>query len=250
MGLKQILKSAVNAPLGIFSLRVASTKHLEPNKANQDFLEHLSGKIDCVLYVGANQGQYFDILRESFTDAHIYLYEPDPELVVKLKGKIKGQKNFTIRQVAVGENPGKSTFYTTSFKTNGRLSSSLLKMTAKHEEWALNSKQIASIPVEVIKLDDEDFAQYSSILLKIDVQGFELQALRGGIKLLKNKIVAIDTEVSFQELYHGETNWLDLNVFLEKNGFAVFGIDPWGKYYKSHSELLQADMFFLRKDLF
>lgn len=250
MGLKQIVKSLINAPLGIFSLKVSSTKHFEPNKANQDFLEHLSGKIDCVLYVGANQGQYFETLRESFPDAHIYLYEPDPELIVKLKRKLKEQSNFTIRQVAVGENPGKSTFYTTSFETNGRLSSSLLKMTAKHEEWALNSKQVASIPVDVIKLDDENLAQYASILLKIDVQGFELQALRGGIELLKSKIVAIDTEVSFQELYHGETNWLDLNVFLEKNAFVVFGIDPWGKYFKSHSELLQADMFFLRKDLF
>jgi FkbM family methyltransferase len=253
MQLNRIHKRAINAILGYFSLKISSTKikeQIQVKDSHKNFLKFLSGRVDCVLYIGANQGQYYDTLKNYYKNADIYLYEPDPELVLKLKNKLKDEGNTIIRNVAVGDKPGKYPFYVTDFETNQKLSSSLLKMTKKHEEWSKDSKQISCINVDVVKLDDEKLEKYSSILLKIDVQGYEMNVLRGASMLLKEKIIAIDTEVSFQELYHEETNWLDLAKLLDDNQFSIFGLDPWGIYYKSHNELLQADLYYVRKNLF
>ncbi len=253
MFIKRTIKRGINLLLGKFSLKISSTKNqdlMQGKDVQENFLKFLSKKIDCVLYVGANQGQYYDVLRNFFNNIDIYLYEPDPELIQILENKVKNESNVFIRNVAVGDENRSAPFFTTDFTTNQKLSSSLLKMTKTHEEWAKDSKQINSINVNVVKLDDEKLEKYSAILLKIDVQGYELNALKGASKLLKEKIIAIDTEVSFTELYHDETKWLELAKLLEDNQFSIFGIDPWGIYYSNHGELLQADLFFLRKNLF
>jgi FkbM family methyltransferase len=244
----KFLKQIINGLLSFFSLQIISKRNFLPKISDSRFYfnQLLKDKIDCVLYVGANQGQYFDELRKNFPSAKIFLYEPDPALLKHLSTSLSGDSNYEIRPVAVGEFNEARTFYATSMSGNQKLSSSLLKMTSLHENWSLNSKQVEEFEVEVVKLDNEAIEEFDAILLKIDVQGHELPALRGASELLKNQIVAIDTEVSFQQLYFQETRWLELVEFLEDFQFDLFGIDPWGIYYRHLGELLQADMYFVK----
>ena len=249
--LRPLAKKIINKVLGLFSLYLGSLKHVVPklSESSYYFTKFLNGKIDCVLYVGANQAQYFDQLRATFPDVPIFLYEPDPYMVEILKKNLINESNYKIRPVAVGDSNETKTFFATSMDGNKKLSSSLLQMAPLHKDWSTNSQQKEEFEVNVVRLDDEQLQKYKAILLKIDVQGYELPALKGASQLLKNNIVAIDTEVSFQELYFGETKWLELVIFLKEQKFDVFGIDPWGIYYKHHGELLQADIFFVKNNL-
>jgi FkbM family methyltransferase len=202
------------------------------------------------LYVGANRGQYFKSLRAAYPSARIILFEPDPEVVGILRNILTTESNYEVKPFAVGSANETKTFYATSLEGNGKLSSSLLKMTQLHEEWSDNSSQVEEFQVSVVKLDDQNLDKYNAILLKIDTQGYELPALLGASRLLSEKIVAIDTEISFQKLYVNETNWLELIQFLASFNLKLFGIDPWGIYYRGHGELLQADAFFVKDYLF
>ena len=92
---------------------------------------------------------------------------------------------------------------------------------------------------------DKDFRKG---FLKIDVQGNDLPALGGALKVLK-QIAAIHIEVSIQTLYDGDSVAFKVWEFLDKNEFVLYGIDPWFRDPFSNGELLQADFFFVRKNL-
>jgi FkbM family methyltransferase len=250
----KVFRALIGTPikkfLSLVGFEIRSSKNLSIKPKDSDyFSSFLKGRVDCILYVGANHGQYFDQLRADFPEAPIYLYEPDPELVSKLKIKLEHAQTYFIRNCAVGSKFERKPFYLTSMESNLRLSSSLLKMAPKHEQWSKDSIQTNAIEVDVIPLDSESFEKYNSIYLKIDIQGYELEAFTGAEELLNNKIIAIDTEVSFHELYFEEANWLRLCTYLEEKNFNVFGIDPWGVYYKNYGELLQADLQFVKANL-
>lgn len=226
--------------------------HLELKKIrNQDsrifFEKFLSSEnIDCVLYVGANVGQYVEGYLRSFPTADLILYEPDPDLFRKLVKKFGDNPRINLKQQAVSSLNGREFLHRTSLLTNGRMSSSLLRMAPRHTEWSEGSEQKDKVEVETVYLDAEDYSKYSKILLKLDIQGMELQALRGAQKLLGTKINAVDTEVSFQQLYFGESHWLEVVEYLNSLGFYVFGLDPWGIDSMASGELMQADIQFVR----
>lgn len=72
-------------------------------------------------------------------------------------------------------------------------------------------------PVETRRLDDISEIQRIDFL-KLDVQGAELDILKGSINHLPN-ILAIHTEVEFLPLYRGQPLFADIDFFLRTNGF-------------------------------
>jgi FkbM family methyltransferase len=76
---------------------------------------------------------------------------------------------------------------------------------------------VDQVEVEVVPLDDY-FQQDVAYILKLDVQGFELEVLKGASRVLQNT-VAIDLEVEFQELYENQPLFGEICSFLHKQGF-------------------------------
>jgi hypothetical protein len=72
--------------------------------------------------------------------------------------------------------------------------------------------------VRVERLDSFPEIIESPALLKIDVQGFELEVLKGADKLLQ-RFQAVVLEVSHAELYHGAPTPDELAAFLDDAGF-------------------------------
>ncbi len=90
--------------------------------------------------------------------------------------------------------------------------------------------------------------------LKLDVQGSELDCLRGTSALFAEKRVAvIKVEVEFHELYEGQGLFADIDSFLRSQGFMLLTIDfddihrvIWSntRSINNHGTLLWADAFY------
>jgi hypothetical protein len=63
-------------------------------------------------------------------------------------------------------------------------------------------------------------------VLKLDIEGYELEALKGSKKLLAEQMIdAIYTEVSFVRSYAGQPLYHNLTLFLEGCGYHVYNFD-------------------------
>ena len=102
------------------------------------------------------------------------------------------------------------------------------------------------IQVETKKLDDVvfNFNNLSNIFLKIDVQGSELDVLKGAKKLLK-KINFIFIECSLVPFYENQMLFDEIVVFLNKYGFKLLSLN---NVTVVSNECIQFDCLFIRKE--
>ena len=123
-------------------------------------------------------------------------------------------------------------------------------MLNSHIESAPESKIIGKEKVQVFPLD-EIGANYiggaDHIFLKIDVQGFEQEVLKGAQAMI-NKAQGIEMEISLIPLYENQ-NWLLLQVleYMQQKGFQLMSIVP-GFTDNKTGKVLQCDGIFLRKE--
>jgi FkbM family methyltransferase len=101
--------------------------------------------------------------------------------------------------------------------------------------------------VAAVKLDTlrEEHAPEPPFLLKIDVQGAELDVLTGAAHLLQQTDYVL-LEVSFFEFFAGGPQFHDVIVFMKKHGFVAYDLSGL-QYRPLDGALSQADVSFVRE---
>jgi hypothetical protein len=144
--------------------------------------------------VGAYRGEELKRIFNTQKVSHITLFEPVPNNINILRDKTKKYKDkIKIIESAVSDVDGKILFNETNILGNG----SILKLS----ELAIQSygaKQTESFDVASIKL--ETYCQTFPVpdILWVDVQGYELNVLRGAENII-NKVSLIYIEISIWE---------------------------------------------------
>ncbi len=195
-----------------------------------------------VLDVGANVGQFAVAAAKMFPHVRIHSFEPVPECVVKLRRNISKLSNIRVYPIALGDSEGETTFHVNSYI----LSSSILPLAKGHREAFPNAQQVETITVQVSTLDSVfDGVDFQPpVLLKLDVQGYEGQTLRGGVDTLK-RVDYVVLEASFKPMYEGEILFMDIVRMMEKQGFRFERPVGWCQASRSN-EILQMDALFMR----
>lgn len=212
---------------------------------NARILEFFSTyKIDTVLDVGANIGQYALWLRECGYRHRIISFEPLSEAYSHLLINSKNDPNWIIApRMAIGNEEGKK-----SINISGNsVSSSILKMTNTHIKGAPESVYISSEEVYINKLDNiwgTFLKNKNNIFIKIDVQGYESQVLEGAINILP-KIKGVQIELSLVPLYENQLLFLGMLDYITNLGFELWDISPGFRDIQS-GKLLQFDGIFFR----
>lgn len=93
--------------------------------------------------------------------------------------------------------------------------------------------------------------------LKLDVQGAELDILRGAERTLKEQVVGVEVEVEFSPLYESQPLFRDVDAFLSERGFTLFKLrrKSWVRAncqeapQVSAGQLVAADALYLRDPL-
>jgi len=185
--------------------------------------------ITGVIHVGGFLGEELDSYRSIGLNNTI-IFEPQPKLFELIQKKII--PNEKAYNVALGSKRENKTMYIShregGFSNGSGASSSLLKP-KKHLQEHPEVTFPEEINVEVKTLDDYKIQGFN--FLNIDVQGYELEVLKGGKELL-NKIDGMILEVNRDEVYEGCPMIEDIDNFLSDYGikrvFEFWQSQSWG----------------------
>lgn len=194
-------------------------------------------KIDTVIDVGANRGQFaLELLNAGFR-GRIISIEPLPGAheVLQAASSKRGTNWEVVRRLALSDSDGSATFFVTKSDT----ASSLLEPTSALNQATPSTEVVESITVETLRLDElikELNLGQSRILLKLDVQGGEGRVLAGAVKTI-DLISGVLVELSFAKLYDDQVPPAEILNRMEESGFKVW--DLWRGY--SHPETYRLD---------
>lgn len=167
--------------------------------------------IKGVLHIGSHFGQE-NVVYQRYGIKNKIFFEPLPHTFEILKQNVK---DGVLVNVALGSANSKIKMYVET--VNQGQSSSILKP-KKHLTQYPHITFNSICEVDMIKLDDYEYVRENYNFINMDVQGYELEVLRGGRKSLES-IDYIMTEVNRDEVYVNCAQITELDYFLSKYGF-------------------------------
>jgi FkbM family methyltransferase len=211
-----------------------------------DIIRALVGKQDCVVFdVGANIGQSIELYRILFDGCTVHAFEPQRNLFETMQSRLGSLERVVLNQLALSDRVGAATLHRTTHVE----SSSLLPLNP--DSWWAQALDIRSEGAETVATDTIDHYCAERGLaeidfLKLDVQGFESECLRGAEHMLaERRIGVIQAELTVHRLYERATRFSDLEGFLEPRGYRLFTIFNIRAGNKT-GELLMLDTVFVR----
>ncbi len=200
----------------------------------RDLKRKYNMNIKGIIHIGAHYGEEIsDYIDEGIQD--IILFEPLSDNFEVLAEKAQDlNANIEGYQVALGSKTGKASMY---ISDNEKQSSSILKPKVHlthHPHVKFPSKE----DVDVELLDDYDCKDYNFI--NMDVQGYELEVLKGGIKTLEH-VDYVYCEVNRDEVYENNAYVEELDEFL--SGYTMQRVET------SWEGQIWGDALYVRKNL-
>jgi len=217
------------ARLGYRVIPIWRLKSFEQSRHLAHLLAQLG--VTTVLDVGANTGGYRDLLRRDVGyNGRIVSFEPVPAVFETLRACSAGDRQWSGKQMALGDADGELAINVTSRST---MSSFLSRDTARlqHLGYAhlLNVTEVVGIErVPVRRLDgifDEVAGGGERVFLKCDTQGYDLKVMAGAERSLAS-IVAVQIELSIKPVYAGAPVYAEVIERMSALGFDVTGIFP------------------------
>jgi FkbM family methyltransferase len=195
-----------------------------------------------VIDVGANRGQFVLDVLAACCGAEIIAIEPLDSEFAKLVELFAIENRIRCRRMALGSSDGIKPF----FISRRPDSSSLLPITQVQTDAFRDTEHASTALVAVRTLDNvlaaEGVLPSRSTFLKLDVQGSELDVLRGATDSL-GKIGWAYVELSTEQFYEGQALASDVIAFLRDYGFQLIDIVA---EVRREERLVQFDGLFAR----
>jgi FkbM family methyltransferase len=200
-------------------------------------------RIDLLLDVGANEGQYAVRMRRAGFGGRIASFEPLSAAFGALERRAAHDPRWDAHRVALSDADGHAEIHVAGNST----SSSLLDMGEQHLRSAPESAYVGTEQVPTTRLDslwDELVRDGERVFLKLDVQGFEMHVLQGAERAL-GELRGVQAELALAHLYEGDSPWREVVDHLAARGFELAGVEP-GFEDPESGRMLQFDGVFLR----
>lgn len=209
--------------------------------------------LKVVFDVGANTGQTSVEFQHRFTAATIHSFEPFPAAFEKLSRATAGCARIKPVQSALGEATGQSVLYLNAESATNSLLPNAPEADCYQPKGFAEARGTTQINISTL----DAYCQQESIpfieLLKMDTQGYELNVLKGGERMLAGgNVAAIFSEVLFAPIYEGQTCFHDLYAHLWSRGFrlvSLYGValnhqkfSSWCDALFVHPEVLQRNL--------
>ena len=193
-----------------------------------------------IVDVGANRGGTALRYLEFDDRAAIHCFEPTPTHLETLRERFRESPRVYVHECGLGSRSCTMNMHINRMQdTNSLLESTRIGATSDK-----SCETVGEIEIDIRTLDDEchRLGLDSIDLLKLDVQGYELEVLRGASGLLNDrKIQLIYTETYFKPQYHNQPLFWEVGSFLAGFGFSL--VDFYDLYYNDR-QVLWGDAIF------
>jgi FkbM family methyltransferase len=207
-----------------------------------ELLELLRPQAPAVIYdIGANIGTWTCLAKSLFPSARVEAFEPLTQHFAEFKRwTAPWPADVRLHACALGPREHTATMHVMDFSD----ASSLLPLGAEGaREFGVHAAAETTVPVVPLDLLVAREKLSPPDLIKLDVQGYELEVLRGATASLRSAR-AVLCEVSFREFYAGQPPFAEIVAFLAAHGFTLHAL---GEGTALGRPLVQADALFLRR---
>lgn len=217
-----------------------------PRRAAAEYLRRLFDwlRVEVVLDVGANRGQYRDFLRtEVGYTGRIVSWEPIPALAAELRRRAADDPAWSVEAAALGRAEGRTVLHVTRDTEFSSLHAPTRETTKRFErktEYVDQEVEVRTLLAEVDRLSR--WLAGRRTYLKLDTQGSDLDVLEGAGAALQG-VDALQSEIAVRRLYEGVP---DLGQSLTR--IRSLGFEPSGAFPNNEGHfpwLLELDMYFV-----
>ena len=239
---KKVIKKSLNSlGLEVRRLGISSADGKYPRSSTQGLLQQarcLGLSPATVIDVGAAYGSFSLECCNVFPRAQYVLVEALEEFEPFIKAAIKTIAKAEYILSAAAALSGEITI---------NVHADLVGSSIYREQEGLTADGVPrTVPVMALDRLIQDYQIRAPFLIKIDVQGAELDVLRGAEKILEDTEYII-LEVSFFEIFKQGAQFYDVVTFMKSKGFVVY--DVCGLQYRPlDNALSQADIALVRDE--
>jgi len=203
------------------------------------FLSH--AEIQTIIDVGANTGQFAAMINRQCPTAAIISFEPLDACQAELHQVLRNVPGSKIIKAAVGERSGSMQMHSSEFTPCSSLLQGTAHLGEDYEKAAVTTK----IDVEVVTLDEAlaDVELKENLLVKFDVQGYEIPAIRGARNILSRTRIVICEVCFFRRLYAGQPLFHEVYEELRSHGFTYMG-NAEQSFRQTDGRVVEADAVF------
>lgn len=175
-----------------------------------------TGKIRTAYDLGANMGSWTLLAKTFLPGLTVHAFEPVPAYQQEFINSVKRITGVTLHKVGAGAENKQATF-----NLSGH-SSSFLEVSDNLLKSYPSEKKTGDITVNMIRLDDYVREHQLPLpdLMKLDVEGYEVEALSAATECMKNCRYII-LEVSFIERHIGQALFHEVAHFMASRNFMV-----------------------------
>jgi FkbM family methyltransferase len=166
---------------------------------------------DVVVDAGANIGVYSQFFSRCVgATGVVHSFEPSPENFKRLVSATRKLANVRLSQAAVGECSRRSELYLSD------------KLNVDHRTYTIEGDSRRAVLIDITALDDYFKPGQRVDLIKMDIQGYELHALRGANRVLAdNPAAKLLLELWPYGIEQAGANWLELIDALRTRNLSV-----------------------------
>ena len=201
-------------------------------------------RINCVIDVGANHGQYARRLRRAGYQGRIVSFEPVADTFARLQASAAGDPAWTVHRCALGREEAVATMHVVP----GTLSS-VLAPTAFGRDRYRQLRDATDEDVPVRRLDgmlDELTAGLAEprVFLKLDTQGYDLEVFAGLGERVR-ELAGLQSEVALMPIYEGMPTMPEALATYSEAGFEITALYPVSRQ-KETGRVLEFDCVMVR----
>ncbi len=247
------MKSSIKTLLASLGLELRRTRptigtfSLDPYFAQRKFIDKLGISDPVIFDIGAHKGETVRRYKDLFKNSSVYCFEPFPDNVRILRSRYSSDPTVHVLDQAVSDRCGMKTLYVNE---NDATNSLLPREKSGRRYFSKTAAAKSQLDVETITIDEvmKQNGIESLDILKLDIQGGELMALRGAEKALhQQRISIIYSEALFVSHYENNPLLRELWNYLQLFGYTLFNI--YDLYSAANGQLRFADVIFVSKQV-
>ena len=160
---------------------------------------------------GANIGIYSAFLSQCVgPTGRVHSFEPDRQNFARMHTILAHLSTVQLNRLAISDETAEATLYVSP------------SLNVDHRAYPIDGEARDAIPIQTVRLDDYFKTRERVDFIKMDIQGYELHALRGAERVLReNSHIKLLLELWPHGLMQAGSTWNDLITYLQDHGFEL-----------------------------